>query len=126
MVAGALARNRKNRRNINYQSENKVKILSGNNITLEKIYSRHKNGCLVCLENFANSGERVVVDEVDFEKNTIGIVYPSLGGNICWSTYKFNGIKPDNYILKHSFGIISQGHFKYNQLNDKLKKINKN
>ena len=126
MVTGALVRNRKNKRNTNYPDADRIKILSGDNITLEKIYSRHKNGCLVCLEDFVNSGERVVVDEVDFEKNTIGIAYLSLGGNICWSTYKFNGIKPDNYILEHSFGIISQGHFKYNQLNEKLKKINKN
>ncbi len=125
MVTGALKRNKRNRKSMNYQNGNRIKILSGENITLEKIYSRYKNGCLVGLENFANSGKRVVVDEIDFEKKIIGIAYPSLGGNICWATYKFNGTKSDDYAIKHSFGIVSQGHFKYNQLNDKLKELNK-
>ncbi|MEK6833055.1 MAG: hypothetical protein AABY32_03320 [Nanoarchaeota archaeon] len=125
MVTGALARNRKKRRNINYSNEDRIKILSGEDITLEKIYSRHKNGCLVGLENFANSGKIAVVDSIDFEKKVIRIALPSQI-YLEIAEYKFNDIHSDNYTLKNSFGLVGLDYYKYDELNEKLKKLNKN
>jgi len=127
MVTGALVRNRKNKRNTNYQSENKVKILSGEDITLEKIYSRYNCGCLVALENFVRDGKMAVIHKINFEKRTIETAYSSGFSNkyIHWSIYKFNNVKLPSHNLDIDFGEINSSHYMYNELNRKVGELNK-
>jgi len=126
MVTGTLARNRKKRRNVNYSDGDKIKILSGNDITLEKIYSRHKNGCLVALENFVRDGKMAVVHKVNFEKKTIETAYSSGFSNkyIHWSRYKFDSVKLPSHNLDIDFGEINSSHYMYNELNRKVGELN--
>jgi len=126
MVTGALAKNRKNKKRINYQNGDKVKILSGENITLEKIYSRYKNGCIVGLENFFKNEKRVLIYSVNFDDKEIEIIVPPAQIYPYKATFKFENIHSNNYVLKGSFEIVSPFETGNNQLEEKLKKIIQN
>ena len=127
MVTGALARNRKKRRNINYSNEDRIKILSGEDITLEKIYSIYNSGCLITLDNINKlnkSEKKGIVHEVNWEKRKIIYAF-SVKDGLSLEEYLFESTKkPNSYRIKAVWGIPN--HQIYDELNEKLKKLNKN
>ena len=71
MVTGALRRNKRNRKSMNYQNNGKFKILSAENAYMEEIYSLYKSGCIVGLKGLGN--KIGVVGRINLEDKTISI-----------------------------------------------------
>ncbi len=128
MVTGKLKRNkRKEKRNVNYSDGDRIKTLSGNDITLEKIYSRYKNGCLVTLDdiNKLNKSEKKgIVHEVNWEKRKILYAF-SVKDGLSFEEYFFESTKEPNRYHINTCQYIPN-HSVYNELNKKIQMANQN
>lgn len=127
MVTGALKKNKRNR-NQGYDLASKVKILSGDEITFEKIKSKIDTGCLVVLEGVEKS--KVFAYEVSSKTGKDKSVYVALkSGNpeyISLAILKFVSIKlPRSYYVYSGTSIPLNKQYPsfYNELNKKIEKI---
>jgi hypothetical protein len=128
MVTGALRKNKKKRKNGSYSLENRVKILSGDEITLNSINDRIKTGCLVVLENFKN-GKSAIVNKLDFNDRTMRVAYYDFSiSYIHMEDYKFEINNQQKYNLERESLVNPLWGNLYNVLNKKLSiaKLNQN
>lgn len=127
MVTGKLKRNkRREKRNFggNYP---KLKVLSGEDITFEKIYSRYNCGCLVTLDdiNKLNKSEnKGIVHEVNWEKRKIIYAF-SIKEGLSLEEYFFENTKKPNSYHINAYQHIPN-HQIYNELNKKIQMANQN
>ena len=70
MPKGKLSKN-KRKRNLNYQIDSKVKVLSGNKITIERVNDMQKTGCTIILKEISSDKEDYIAHEVNLRENSI-------------------------------------------------------
>ena len=124
MVTGKLARNRRKRKG-NYSIENKIKILSIDDLTFEDVHNKFNAGCLIVLSNLGEDKE--IVYETSQDEKSISIASKESSNSIKISKIGFNlfnALSGSNSYTLIPIGDLSEGDYRYNELNRKLQIVN--
>ena len=124
MTKGRLA---KNRRKSNYSIENKIKILSIDDLTFEDVHNKFNAGCLIVLNNLGENKE--IIYETSQDEKSISVASKTFSNSIKLSKLGFNllnALSSSNSYTLIPLGYLSEGDYRYDELNRKLQIVNQN
>jgi len=119
MVKGRLSKNKRKRENRNYKIEPKVKILSVDRITPERVNNMQNAGCIVVLKGIGHNKEDYIVHKVELKENLISAASSFSEGTYLKNFY-FKASNIPHYINEENIP-IDTSFWSYPGLEEKIK-----